>query len=69
MRDGILAIIMMERYLEDLAKMPETRLNISIKECLQFVIDNRPDTERSLNDSAHLDQMEEHIRQVGDVPF
>lgn len=35
--------IVIETYLMDLETKPETRLNIALKECTQFLLDNEPD--------------------------
>jgi hypothetical protein len=41
-----------EAYLKKIELLPETRKNISIKECLITVLQEEPDTEESLNDAT-----------------
>ena len=40
--DGFIRITL-ETYLLDLETKPETRTNIALKECVQFLMDNEPE--------------------------
>jgi hypothetical protein len=50
--DGVIAISL-ERYLLYLETLPDTRRNISLMECTRELLEQKPDTEDSLNEITY----------------